>query len=109
MRDYFDQLIKAINKQKLFVFVNIHSPNKTNDQVLFFEEIQRQLGELQPQEKCEVNTEDDFNTLNPNTAYSMRKKYCTCVNYLFLVLLQSQPIGHLYVALYGRFCNYESK
>ena len=37
----------------------------------------------------------------------MRKKYCTCFNYLFLVLLYSQPIGH--IALNGRFCYYESK
>ena len=56
----------------------------------FVEEIQRQLDELQLEENsenCEVIiTEDDFNTLNLNTAY-MRKEYCTCINYLFLVLL----------------------
>jgi len=54
--------------------------------VFFFEEIQRQLDELELVENCGMITEDDFNTLNPNTAY-MRKKYCTCVNYFFLVLL----------------------
>ena len=54
--------------------------------MLFFEEIQRQLDELQQEENCEVITEGDFNTLNPNTAY-MRKKCSTCVNYLFLFLL----------------------
>ena len=87
MRDYFDQLIlRPYNKQNLFVFVNIYSPNKTNDKVLFFEEIQRQLDESQQEENCEVITEGDFNTLSPNTAY-MRKKCNTCVNYLFLFLL----------------------
>ena len=35
--------------------------------MLFFEEIQRQLDELQQEENCEVITEGDFNTLNPNT------------------------------------------
>ena len=54
--------------------------------MLFFDEIQRQLDELQLEENCEVITEGDFNTLNPNTAY-MPKKYSTWVNYLFLVLL----------------------
>ena len=55
--------------------------------MLFFEEIQTQLDELELEKNCEMITEGDFNTLNPNTAYSMRKKFCTCVNYLFLVLL----------------------
>ena len=54
--------------------------------MLFFEEIQTQLDELELEKNCEMITEGDFNTLNPNTAY-MRKKCSTCVNYLFLFLL----------------------
>ena len=51
-----------------------------------------------------------LNTLKPNTAY-MRKKYCTCFNYLFLVLLYILVTTYwtFTIALNGTFCNYESK
>ena len=35
--------------------------------MLFFEEIQTQLDELELEKNCEMITEGDFNTLKPNT------------------------------------------
>ena len=37
-----------------FLFVNIYSPNKTKDQCIFFEEIQKQLDKLELEDTCEL-------------------------------------------------------
>ena len=36
--------------------------------MLFFEDIQTKLDELELEKNCEMITEGDFNTLKPNTA-----------------------------------------
>ena len=56
-------ILKGIIQGHLFVFVNIYSPNKTKDQCVFFEEIQKQLHELELEENCEVVIGGDFNVI----------------------------------------------
>lgn len=43
--------------------VNIYAPNKTKDQCTFFEEIQKELDELELDEKCDVIIGGDFNVI----------------------------------------------
>ena len=53
--------MKGLFQGHQFVFVNIYSPNKTKDQCIFFEEIQKQLDKLELEENCEVVIGGDFN------------------------------------------------
>ena len=56
-------ILKGVIQGHPFVFVNIYSPNKTKDQCAFFEEIQKQLNELELEENCEVVIGGDFNVI----------------------------------------------
>ena len=47
-------ILKSLTQSQPFVYVNIYAPNKVKDQCSFFEEIQKQLDELELEENCEV-------------------------------------------------------
>lgn len=57
-------ILKGVLQWHQFVFVNIYSPNKTKDQCIFFEEIQKQLDKLELEENCEVVIGGDFNVID---------------------------------------------
>ena len=56
-------ILKSLTQSQPFVYVNIYAPNKVKDQCIFFEEIQKQLDELELEENCEVIIGGDFNVI----------------------------------------------
>ena len=56
-------ILKGVIQGYSFLFVNIYSPNKTKDQCIFFEEIQKQLDKLELEDNCEVIIGGDFNVI----------------------------------------------
>ena len=56
-------ILKSLTQSQPFVYVNIYAPNKVKDQCNFFEEIQKQLDELELEENCEVIIGGDFNAI----------------------------------------------
>ena len=56
-------ILKSLTQSQPFVYVNIYVPNKVKDQCIFFEEIQKQLDELELEENCEVIIGGDFNVI----------------------------------------------
>ena len=58
-------ILKSVIQGQPIVLVNIYAPNKTKDQCTFFEEIQKELDELEVDENCDVIIGGDFN-VKPN-------------------------------------------
>ena len=56
-------ILKGRIQTQQFVFVNIYAPNKIKDQCVFFEEIKKQLDELELEENCEMIIGGDFNVI----------------------------------------------
>ena len=56
-------ILKSLTQSQPFVYVNIYAPNKVKDQCIFFEEIKKQLDELELEENCEVIIGGDFNVI----------------------------------------------
>ena len=56
-------ILKSLIQSQPFVFVNIYAPNKIKDQCVFFEEIKKQLDEVELVENCEVIIGGDFNVI----------------------------------------------
>ena len=46
-----------------FLFVNLHAPNKTNEQSIFFEEIRKELDNFSREEDCNIVIGGDFNVI----------------------------------------------
>ena len=55
--------LKGIIQGHEFVFANIYAPNRTNDQCIFFEEIQTHLDYLEIETNCEMVIGGDFNVI----------------------------------------------
>ncbi|KAL9963192.1 hypothetical protein ACROYT_G032369 [Oculina patagonica] len=56
-------ILKSLIQSQPFVFVNIYAPNKIKKQCDFFEEIQKQLDQIELEESCEVIIGGDFNVI----------------------------------------------
>lgn len=56
-------ILKCLIQSEPFVLVNIYAPNKTKDQCVFFEEIQKKLDDLELVENCEAIIGGDFNVI----------------------------------------------
>ena len=55
--------IEAKVQEYPFLFVNLYAPNKTNEQLTFFEEIREELDNCCLEEDCNIVIGGDFNAI----------------------------------------------
>ena len=56
-------LLEAIVQDQKFVFLNMYAPNKTSEQILFFETIKDELNSVDIDDECRIIVGGDFNVI----------------------------------------------
>ena len=56
-------LLEAIVQDQKFVFLNIYAPNKTSEQILFFNQIKDELNRMGIDDECRIMAGGDFNVI----------------------------------------------
>ena len=56
-------LLEAIVQDQKFVFLNIYAPNKTSEQIVFFDQIKDELNRMDIDDECRIVAGGDFNVI----------------------------------------------